>query len=70
MFNIWVDAGAIPPVLDNYKLAEYLAAYGPVILDRQDPSSGLTPLAISLRRGNAKTVQCLIGNGASLHAKT
>ncbi|KAK7740871.1 hypothetical protein SLS62_010968 [Diatrype stigma] len=70
MSNIWVDAGAIPPVLNNYKLAEYLAAHGPVILDQPDPSSGLTPLAISLRRGNVKTVQCLIGNGASLYAKT
>ncbi|KAI1155492.1 hypothetical protein F4825DRAFT_40046 [Nemania diffusa] len=66
MSNIWDDAGAIPPVLDIAKLQ----AYGPNLLNAQDPKSGLTPLAKALLAGNATTVKLLLDNQASPDAKT
>ncbi|KAI2634929.1 hypothetical protein GGS26DRAFT_581648 [Hypomontagnella submonticulosa] len=67
--SIWVDAGAIPPTLDKVKLAEYLKT-DKSIINKPDPASGLTPLAIALRRGNASTVKLLLDNGADPDKKT
>ncbi|KAI1290965.1 hypothetical protein F5Y03DRAFT_377759 [Xylaria venustula] len=69
MSSIWDDAGAIPPVLDAIKLKAYRDA-NPDIINAQEPSSGLTPLAKALLAGNATTVKLLLDNGASPDTKT
>ncbi|KAI0099183.1 hypothetical protein GGR51DRAFT_565000 [Nemania sp. FL0031] len=69
MSSIWDDAGAIPPVLDTKKLEAYLQK-DPDIINKQDPKSGLTPLAKALLSGNAKTVALLLQNQADPDKKT
>ncbi|KAI1645874.1 uncharacterized protein F4817DRAFT_359830 [Daldinia loculata] len=63
-----IDAGATPPALDKIKLAEYLKG-GPSIINRPDPASGPTPLAV-IRKGNSSTVKLLLDNGANPDTKT
>jgi hypothetical protein len=61
MSSIWDDAGAIPPVLDAVKLRAYLTG-NPVIVNAEEPISGLTALARALLSGNAATVELLLDN--------
>ncbi|KAI3318744.1 hypothetical protein HD806DRAFT_301457 [Xylariaceae sp. AK1471] len=67
--TIWDDAGAIPPVLDANKLAQYVKG-NPGIIDELEPRTGLTPLATALRKGNASTVKLLLDNNANADKKT
>ncbi|KAI2619927.1 hypothetical protein GGR54DRAFT_601838 [Hypoxylon sp. NC1633] len=69
MSNIWDDAGALPPVLNSTKLAAYLARDKDII-NKQDPTTGLTPLAKALLMGSATTVKLLLDNGANPDQKT
>jgi len=69
MSNIWDDAGALPPVLNSTKLAAYLAKDKDII-NKQDPTTGLTPLAKALLMGSATTVKFLLDNGANPDQKT
>jgi ankyrin repeat protein len=68
MSNIWDDAGAIRPVLDQTKLAAYLKR-DEGFLDAEDLKEGLTPLARALLSGNVKTVTLLLRNKANFDKK-
>ncbi|KAK5630436.1 hypothetical protein RRF57_006151 [Xylaria bambusicola] len=68
MSNIWDDAGAIPPVLDERKLEIY-SRENPDIINAQEPGSGLTPLAKAILAGSVKTVKLLLDSGASPDTK-
>ncbi|TGJ81732.1 hypothetical protein E0Z10_g7027 [Xylaria hypoxylon] len=69
MTTIWDDAGAIPPALTTEKLAEH-AKGKPGIINELDPRTGLTPLAVAIRAGNASTVKLLLDNNADPDKKT
>ncbi|KAI0408338.1 hypothetical protein F4802DRAFT_604987 [Xylaria palmicola] len=69
MTTIWDDAGAIPPALTTEKLAQYAKGNAGIINDL-NPQTGLTPLAVAIRAGNATTVKLLLDNGADPDKKT
>lgn len=69
MTTIWDDAGAIPPTLTTEKLAQY-ANGNPGIINELEPRTGLTPLAVAIRAGNATTVKLLLDNNADPDKKT
>ncbi|KAI0483520.1 hypothetical protein F4859DRAFT_401396 [Xylaria cf. heliscus] len=69
MTTIWDEAGAIPATLTAEKLAQY-AQGNPEIINELDSRTGLTPLAVAIRAGNATTVKLLLDNGADPDKKT
>ncbi|KAI1121979.1 hypothetical protein F5Y10DRAFT_83801 [Nemania abortiva] len=69
MTTIWDEAGAIPATLTAAKIAEY-AKSNKDIVNELDPQTGLTPLAVAIRAGNATTVKLLLEEHADPDKKT
>ncbi|KAI0870919.1 hypothetical protein GGS24DRAFT_85898 [Hypoxylon argillaceum] len=69
MTTLWDEAGAIPPTLTIDRLNQYSKGNSGIINDL-DPRTGLTPLAVAIRAGNASTVKLLLDNGADPDKKT